>query len=208
MKYIFNCLIIDDDPDFENRIDDIIEILNDEYKCDVKIDFAKKITDITPEKYDLILIDFDLKRVFKHNGDYFISQIRNSNRIVKIIFYSSKFKLDDKNEFHFIDVSETVIFNIINKWNVDRIIPRDNFDLLVESINECCTEFDLTVLGLYKSIEKYLSSGISLSFNLDNGEILKNNELLQELKSDSSNGKQIREKLHNFSINNVLDFSY
>lgn len=210
MEYKFKCLVIDDIDDLESRFGYFEETLREDFNLNVEMEFSKNLEkDILRNDYDILLIDFDLSNITDMDGDVIIPKIREHNKIIKIIFYSSKFNYDDNsNTFKFHDVSHDVIYNVINKWKVDRLIPRDNFDLIIKSIKECCEEFDMTLLGLYKSIEKYYNSGINVKYTLNNGTELNNEELINELKSDSKNSKEIRDKIYKYSITNILDFEY
>ncbi len=211
MDYNFKCSVIDDEiEEITERLSYAETMLLEDHNIKVDMEVSQDISkDKLRSDYDILLIDYDLSKKSKLDGDVIISEIRKRNRIVKIIFYSSKFTYNEESKkFKFVGVSDNTIYKIINQWKVDKVIPKNNLNILVSSIKECCEEFDITLLGLYKSIEKYIKEGIKVNYRLKNGKELSNNELLNELKKDSTKSKEIRDKISKFTITNILDFEY
>lgn len=212
MKYVFQALAIDDEPQMIDYFNVIKQFLLDIYQIQINFDVIHEEKDYQREKsYDILLIDYDLKRgysVKKQQGNEVIKEFRKYNRISKVIFYSSSFVYSDEKKNYVIALPVKEIYDLINDYQINKIASKENFDMMVKVIKECCAELDILPLILVRMLSHYKKAGIETIYTNSKGDEIDANGLIDEIMNDNEEGKKFREKFTEAVLNTMFDFKY
>lgn len=210
MEYNFKALVIDDEVQILSAFNAYERYLE---KDGIHIDFdvinnEKNYDEKKP--YDILLVDYDLKKGYSQKvmGDDFIQKFRKTNRISKVIFYSSSFSYDDVEKKYSLPFSTKQIFSLVNELKVDRIAYKNNFNMMVDVIKSCCEEIDILPVLLTKMVSKYKDADIKVRYTNSEGEEINVTELIDELLNDSKEGRIFREKITDTIMSVLFNFEY
>ena len=203
MSYTYKVLVIDDNRDMSLNFEPYMDFLQDEGYF-TKFDLVSsnvEFKSINVLDYDILMVDYNLKQGFFSNsnnsmGTDFLRTFRKENRVSKIIFYSSEFTYDKDNRTNNqIRLSPTEIFQLINDFKVDFIVPKNNFNLVVKTIGECINDLDVIAKLLINLSQKFEGDDEHLIYSSPDGKDFTVKELLRGYLSDSDDGRQFREQL-------------
>lgn len=214
MEYVFQALVVDDESQM-NGYFDVIKMELKDAGIDINFDIARDEKAyqefINSKNYDLLLFDFNLTRGYsidKPHGNEFIKEFRKDNRISKIIFYSSSFIYLDAKKKYSIGLPEKEIYDLINDFQVDKIVSRENISMMKKAIKDCCEELDILPVMLTKMLLQYKKAGITTMYIDSNGEEIDANELISEIMKDKNEGRLFKERFTKAILNTVFSFKY
>ncbi|QZY56486.1 hypothetical protein [Crassaminicella profunda] len=213
MSYKYRALVIDDEIQIKSVCDTYAQYLKELHDIDIKFDIANNESEYDETKpYDILLVDYNLKKSFnfanKNTGDGFIEKFRTKNRVSKVIFYSSSFVYNqDKGKYTF-PFEGKEAFDLINKLQIDRIVPKDNFDMMIEVIESCCKQMDILPLTLTKLLKEYRSEDIHINYTNKAGEEIEITDLINELLNDTEEGRNFRERILKTVFSVLLNVNY
>lgn len=213
MEYKFKALVIDDIPQIAESFKIYKQYLK--VRRNIEIDF-KVISNEEEyddnETFDILLVDYNLKHGFftsdKALGNEFIEQFREKNKISKVIFYSSEFEYNKETKRYKLPLAVKEIFDLINILKVDKIVAKDNFDMMLDVIEQCCNELDVIPLILSRTIVEYERQDIDISYTNLNGQDVKISSLLSDIIEDNEQGKAFKEQLVQTVMTVLLNYKY
>jgi CheY-like chemotaxis protein len=202
----YKVVLIDDEP---ANIDIIMSNVKDEIngggkheisytiisskKCFQTID--KHVADIVMFDCNLSEGDFD-DSSDKTAGLTLLKVFRQKNKRTKIIFYSGKFGPRNSG-----NLSTGELVDLINCFNIFKLIPRDE-DEFINTIEEAIENIDPILISLDELITEYGDDGV---FRVD-GQVIKGQELLRELKKESQIGEAFRKKIDTAILHYFMRF--
>ena len=160
------------------------------------------------------MFDYNLRNGFftdgkKSEGTYFIADFRKNNMINKIIFYSTDFKYNSNglsSEVQ-LDIPKKEYYDLINKYRIDAIVPKDNTEMIVEMIKNCIQNLDPIIKFLRNTRDKFEQNGDSLYYTVGETEYTIS-QLLEEYQKDTEIGKKFGKELLETVSTLLLDYRY
>lgn len=150
---------------------------------------------IACEAVDIVMFDmaltssnFTISGEATELGYKLIQKFRETNKRTKIIFYSGGFNLDDSDSFALTPLD---FVRIINELNIFAILPRDNIDLMGDTIARAIESVDSVLISLEDLIIKYGEDGM---FRID-GKEYSAQDLLIALRIGSPIGEKFRKQV-------------
>lgn len=211
MDYYFKALVIDDEVQMKDTLDIYKQYLSTKHNVNVDFELINNESQFNIKKpYDLLLVDYDLKKGFSKTtqlGDEFIHEFRKINKVSRIIFYSSSFIYNQRNKYE-LPLATKEIFNLINNLKINKIADKNNFDLMIDVIKDCCDDMDILPLMLSKFVSEYKKMDITMSYTNSKGEDMEVQDLISDLLNDSLEGRHFRKQLTETMINTLLKFRY
>ena len=132
-------------------------------------------------------------------GYELIKKFRETNKRTKIVFYSGSFNLSDPGSFPFTTLD---FVGIINELNVFAFIPRNDIDLMGETVVRAIESIDSVLVSLEDLILKYGEDGI---FTIDDTDYTAE-ELLKELRMGSLVGEKFRKQITETIVTYFMKF--
>lgn len=211
MIYEYKALVIDDEVQVRAMCDAYKKKLKLMYNININFEVINEDSQYNDKKnYDILLVDYDLQKGYsdKLMGDDIIKRFREKNSISKIIFYSSSFVYDTETREYNLRLPHKDIFDLINKYNIDRIAYKNNFEMMIEVIRSCCEKVDLIPQILMKVINEYKNEGIEITYNKASGEEINVTSLLQDIKNDTEEGKRFKQQIIETIFSVLLNYKY
>lgn len=213
MAYKFKALVVDDMPQMVKSFDIYQKYLKVKKNIDIDFKAIHSEEDYDEnEAFDILLVDYNLKHGFFNNdktlGNQFIESFRKKNKISKIIFYSSEFEYDVDAKRYKFNFPAKEIFNLINDLQVDKIAAKDNFNMMLEVIAECCEELDIVPLILSRTLSQYKEKDISVTYTDLEGEEIEVASLLEDIIKDSKRGRAFKEQLVETVMTVLFNYKY
>lgn len=147
-----------------------------------------------------------------------IKEFRRINQKCKVIFYSSHIQSNEETNNYNLDIrpdlsdleaegfpidqatrrsmSDKIILDLINKYNVNKIIPRDE-EVMIEALVDCCRDTDMLVMMLYRSIYDTKDTSYIAEYTVGDRQ-LSPDELLSEILKDSDTGRTFISSMFDF----------
>ncbi|MDF2606233.1 MAG: hypothetical protein K0S34_423 [Bacillales bacterium] len=214
MNYIYKILVADDEPQMNATVNVYKKLLKHRYNLDVEFKVINTEAEYDEtESFDILMVDYNLARGFydhseKVLGDEFIKKFRSKNSISLVIFYSSEFEYNEKDGHYVFPYAKKEIYELINDLRVDKISSRNNSDMMINVIKQCCEELDVFALIISKQVQKYLDNDIEATFTLNDGSEISLLNLLHELKIDSDKGRDFRKSVLETVFTTILNIKY
>ena len=183
------------------------------------------INEIFSSPFDIIMFDENLDDLCVQlegnhalSGRELVNKLRNKNKMCKIIFYSAELTYEedtgnyslflapdlyeyetagmDVDEATIRAMSDQVFFDLINKYKVNKILPKD-IDMIVDSIIDCCEDTDTLVMMIYRSIFETQETSFVTEYEVA-GKQYSPQELLDEILKDSNVSKEFISSMFEF----------
>lgn len=129
--------------------------------------------------------------------------------INKIIFYSTDFKYNSNrlsSEIQ-LEIPKKEYYDLINKYRIDAIVPKDNTEMIVEMIKNCIQNLDPIIKFLRNTRDKFEQNGDSLYYTVGETEYTIS-QLLEEYQKDTEIGKKFGKELLETVSTLLLDYRY
>ncbi|MBP2002389.1 hypothetical protein J2Z69_003462 [Paenibacillus shirakamiensis] len=213
MSYKYKILVVDDESLIAANFEKFSKDLKKKSNLDVGFTIIQNENqyDIN-EPYDILMVDYNLRKGFfnssKQLGSEFIETFRSRNQISKIIFYSSEFEYHPVLRKYKFPFSTKEVFELINIWQVDKIASKNNYEMMVEVIADCCKQMDLLPMVLSKTLNEYRKNDIGLAYTNTKGEDIEVTDLFNDLLNDSEEGKHFREQVIKTVLSVLLNYKY
>lgn len=205
-EYVFQVMVVDD----ENHISEIFEyyrmVLEKKHGYKITCEFVNEMSKFDPEKpYDLVMMDYNLGRNFSEsNGLELIKKYRETNKIGKVIFYSSEFNPDKIGKIF----SMKDFLLMINTLHIDKVLYRNDKSMMLEGILDCLDKMDVLPQLLSNQILLNIKNNIESTFTNENGEEIDVRYLLPEILRDSGTGREFKEKLTKTIVSTLFNHKY
>ncbi len=193
----YNVLVIDDETSIQHYFS-AIERMIKHNRNDINFNFTfmHHVNEFeVKEPYDIVMFDYNFSgaRFNKINrektGLQLIKEYRKKNQKTKIIFYSSFFNIEQKQQ---IPLVHEDYFELINELNIFKIIYKNDHQMTCQAIKEAIGDLDIIMTSLEKMTDDF--DELDLTFNVQNQEI-KIQDLLYEIQMDSEIGKRFRKEI-------------
>ncbi|EGO5015765.1 response regulator [Enterococcus faecalis] len=215
MEYVYKILVVDDSADIANSFKVYQDFLKDKgFKVEFSLASSKKeLAEKLKRTHDILMVDYNLKNGFPSSDNYdgtdFIKEYREKNKISKIIFCSSEFSYDEKNEKKCkLNLQSKEIFDLVNIYKVNCIVSKNNFNMLIDSIAENLCDLDPITKLLIDTKEKYSGETDNMIFTDSNGEEVGITRLLDEYLNDSSIGREFKDQMMKTIVTLLLEYRY
>lgn len=213
MSYKYKVLVVDDEGLISAIFDKYSKDLKRRSGLDVQFSIIQNETQYNiNEPFDILMVDYNLKKGFfnssKQLGTEFIQMFREKNRISKVIFYSSEFEYHPVTRKYKFPFSTKEVFDLINVWQVDKIASKNNYEMMIEVIEDCCKQIDLLPIILSKILSEYRENEISLAYTNIKGEDIDITSLLNDLLIDTEEGKYFREQIIKTVLTVLFKYKY
>lgn len=198
----YNILVIDDEKESVYKFERYKTSIKSRYDIDVNFTVVNNIEEYQfSERYDILLVDYMLHGAFKdiELGTDFIREFRKKNKLCKIIFFSASFAMNEKLNLKFNKIAE-----LINIYSIDKIVSKDDRNLMLESIKDCCEEINLFSLSLTRMVNEYKRANVKLWYETSNGDSITGEDLVHELLLKSPIAKEFQENLYKTFLNLTL----
>ncbi|PCN43182.1 hypothetical protein B9C88_17175 [Brevibacillus laterosporus] len=213
MSYNFKALVIDDLPQQASTFETYKKYLKRKENIDIEFKVIHNESQYDEnEPYDILLVDYNLRHGFfnceKQLGNEFIESFRKKNKICKVIFYSSEFYYSPNNKKYKIPLADKDLFDLINDLQVDKIASKDNFNMMIQVIKECCMQLDILPLLLSRTLSEYKKKDITVSYTNLQGEEIDLSTLLDDIVHDNEQGKQFRKQIMDTILTVLFNYKY
>lgn len=215
MEYVYKILVVDDSADIASSFEVYQDFLEDRgfQVSFTLVSSEQELAEKVKKTYDVLMVDYNLKNGFPSSKNYdgtdFIKEYRRKNKISKIIFYSSEFHYDEKDERNCtLNIKAKEIFDLVNIYKVNCIISKNNFDMLIDNIAENLLDLDPIAKLLIDTKEKYSSETDNMIFTDSNGEEVGISRLLDEYLNDSSIGREFKNQMMKTIVTLLLEYRY
>lgn len=212
----YKILVIDDHPEIRHSFP-LYELKLRDKGFESEFHIVSSIVEfekLTKEFFDILMVDYNLRNGFfsdgkKSEGTDFIADFRKNNMINKIIFYSTDFKYNSNglNQETQLEIPKKEYYDLINKYRIDAIVPKDNTEMIVEMIKNCIQNLDPIIKFLRNTRDKFEKNGDSLYYTVGETEYTIS-QLLEEYQKDTKIGKKFGEELLETVSTLLLDYRY
>lgn len=212
MGKIYTIVAIDDQPDnFKITLGSLKRYVKYKHNYDIEYTIYSGQNDfdgISAQPVDIVMFDMALTASdftiigageSTKLGYELIKNFRETNKRTKIIFYSGSFDLSDQESFPFTTLD---FVKIINELNIFAIIPRNDVDLMGETVVRAIESIDSVLVSLEDLILKYGEDGL---FTIDDTEYT-SEELLKELRLGSLVGEKFRKQVTETIVTYFMKF--
>jgi hypothetical protein len=213
MSYQYKVLVVDDESLIVASFEKFSKDLKKKSDLDVTFTIIQNESEYdSNEPFDILMVDYNLRKGFfnssKQLGNEFIEMFRKRNQVSKIIFYSSEFEYHNGLKKYKMPFNTKEIFELINEWRVDKIASKNNYDMMVRVIEECCNQIDLLPMVLSKTLNQYRKNDINIGYTNLDGEDMDVSTLFNELLNDSQEGRHFREQVIKTVLTVLLNYRY
>lgn len=209
--YKYNALVIDDEPQIHTIFDTCKKILHDKYDLNIDFFIINNHNDFNTEiDYDILLVDYNLEKRFSlpdksTTGDYYINFVRERNKFCRIIFYSSQFIYSERKKS--INLPDDLMYKLINEYNVNSIVSKNNITQLIEELKNNCEQIDFLPLVLSKIYDEYKNVGLNFDYMID-GEEIKSENMKKNILLNNNIGKKFRQQLFESFIQKYINIGF
>lgn len=207
--YTYKVLVIDDET--------LIESLCEKYKKTLKkkgleIEFSiiRDEQGYNPEiPYDLLMVDYNLKHGFSTQlGNQFISMFRVHNKMSQVIFYSSEFEFKEMERKYKVPLKAKTIFELINELKINKIADKNNYNMMINVIEDCCKSMDPIPSILSRMMDEYNREGIDITYINSKGDELGADSVAKNILVDNEEGKKFKEDIIKTIFSVMLNYKY